>query len=108
MALGFQPRYSAATGRALPANPNLQELRDPFRGHGLGEVETLGKLTAHVAQKSQLLFGIHALSDRDEAEAAHERHDCLHQLERPVARVEVADEAPIDLDAVDRQTIEVA
>src|SRR3954468_24557580 len=92
----------------LPANPNLEELRDALGGHGLGEVEALRELTAHVTEESQLLFGFDTLGDRDEAEAAHERDDRLHELERPVAGMEVADEAPVDLDAVDREAIEEA
>src|SRR3954470_18906261 len=92
----------------LPANPNLEELRDTLGGHGLGEVEALRELAAHVAEEPQLLFGFDALGNGDEAEAAHERDDRLHELERPVAGMEVADEAPVDLDAVDREAIEVA
>ena len=69
-------------------------------------MESLRELASHVAQQPQLLFGLHALGDGDEAEAAHERDDRAHELQRTVTGAEMADEAAVDLDAVDGQPVE--
>ena len=92
----------------LPANAYFQQLGDSVGGDGLGEVESLGELAAHVAQKAQLVLGLDAFGDGDEPETPYEGDNRFHELERPIARVEMTDECAVDLDAVDRETIEVA
>ena len=71
-------------------------------------MEALREGAAHVPEQPELLFRLDAFGDRRETQPANQAEDRTHQLQWPFAGAEMADERPVDLDAVDRQTVEIA
>ena|SRR5690349_22690672 len=76
-------------------------------GKWTAEHEPLREGAAHFPKQVRLLIGLYAFRDRLQAEVADQRHDRADELCMAAVCSHLAYEAPIHLDAVDRQPAEV-
>src|SRR5579862_8579220 len=108
------PRSTGATRRVagrratrLPAGVGRQKLFERRRGERPAEQEALGRLAAERPQPLQLVGRLHALGDHLQADAAGQAGDGGHHRRVLGARPEAGDEAAIDLDQVEGESLEV-
>src|SRR3954454_4406779 len=69
---------------------------------------TLHRITAFVRQKCQLLLGFHAFSDDRYLEAVAETNDGPDDRGRLRVASDVSDKGAVDLDLVERKSLQVA
>src|SRR5262249_41268353 len=100
---------SAGAHHAWPDVPRLRvEARLQRRlGVGLAEAIALHEVDAGGAQEQVLLGGLHALGRHLHAEAAAEADDGVHDRRRLARAFDVADEAAVDLELVEREAPQV-
>ncbi|HVY08558.1 MAG TPA: hypothetical protein VHB18_00230 [Mycobacteriales bacterium] len=76
-------------------------------GHRFGEQVALDQGAAKVAQLGELPGALHAFGDRRDLQRLGEHHDGGHDRVVDDARVDVANEASVDLHDVDREALQV-
>ncbi len=98
----FRPRRRAPTERPRPAAD-----RAPRAGPGWANRIALHFLAAGEPQQHALLLGLDALGQERQVERAAERHDRLHQRVAAGIAAERRDKAPIDLELVEVEALQI-
>ena len=91
------------SGHAIDRTAARQQLRHRLGGSRATEQESLRAVAAELDQPRPLGFGLDALGDRDQVRSVREFDDRADQHRRAAVGVEVAHEAAVDLQLVDRQ-----
>ena len=85
-----------------------EKARNGVGGHVLAEIVALHHRAAERAQDLRLLSGFHALDDARQLQVPAEIDDGLDDVAAGRLRLDILDEAAVDLDLVQRQTMDVA